>query len=89
MAQNEKALTQKTLELSFEFSRLVLAQPQLAKQIPENALVAFEIDEDPELTAYSRKVSEATREPGQPLVIMHIERLAPSRLVHPELKTAA
>ena len=79
MAQNDQELTQKVLELSFEFSRLVLAQPKLAKGIPENALVSFEVDEDPELTAYSRKMSEAIREHGQPLMIVHIKRLALSR----------
>jgi len=89
MARNEKELTQKALELSFEFTRLVLAQPDLAKGIPEDALVAFEVDEDAELTAYSRKMSEAAREPGQPLIVVHIKSLAPSRLVHPQLKTAA
>jgi hypothetical protein len=89
MAQSEKKLTQKALELSFEFSRLVLAQPDLAKQIPENAIVAFEVDDDPELTAHSRKVSEAAREPDQPLIVVHIKHLAPSRLVGPELRTAA
>jgi len=89
MAQSEKELTQKILEVSFEFSRLVMAQPELARQIPENAIVAFEVDEDAELTAHSRKVSDAAREPGQPLIVVHIKRLAPSRLVKPELKTAA
>ena len=89
MARTEKELTQKTLELSFEFTRLVLAQPELAKQIPENAIVVFEVDEDSELTAYSKKVSQAAREPKQPLVIVHLKRLAPSRLVQPELRLAA
>jgi uncharacterized protein DUF5647 len=89
MARDDKELTQKALELSFEFTRLVLAQPELAKQIPENAIVAFEVDEDPELTAYSKKVSRAAREPDQPLVIVHVQRLAPSRLVQPELRPAA
>ena len=89
MAHNDKELTQKMLELSFEFTRLVLAQPEVAKQIPENAFVAFEVDEDPEFTAYSKKVAEAAREPGQPIVVVHIKGLAPSRLVQPELRPAA
>ena len=89
MLRTDKELTQKVLELSFEFSRLVLAQPELAQQVPENAVVAFEVDEDPELTAYSRRVSEAAREAGQALVIMHIKSIAPSRLVHPQLRSAA
>lgn len=89
MAQTDKELTRKVLELSFEFSRLVLAQPELAKQIPENAVVAFEVDEDSELTAYSKKVSARAREPDQPLLIVHLKRLAPSRLVQPELRPAA
>ena len=86
---NEKELSKKIIELFFEFSRLVLAQPDLAGQIPENASVAFEVDEDAELTVYSKKVSDTAREPGQPLVIVRIKRLAPSRLVQPQLRTAA
>ena len=77
------------MELAFEFSRLVLAKPELARKIPENALVVFEVEEDPALSSYSKKLAKETQEPNQSIVVVHVEGLAPSRLIHPELRPAA
>ena len=89
MNRDDKELADKNMELAFEFSRLVLAKPELARKIPENALVVLEVEEDPALTSYSRKIAKETQEPSQPIVVVHVEGLALSRLIHPELRPAA
>ena len=87
--RSDKELANKNMELAFELSRLVLAKPELARKIPENALVIFEMEEDPAFTSYSKRLAKETREPNQPVIVVHVEGLAPSRLIHPELRPAA
>ena len=83
--RNESELASKNLELSFEFSRYVLSHPELEDRLPENALVVFEVEEDPELTEYNRLLSERNRESHQPVVIIRIKALAPTRLIEPHV----
>ena len=87
--KNESELAKKNVDLSFEFSRYVLANPKLEAKIPDNALVVFEIDDDPELTAYNRALAKRNKEAGQPVIVVHIERILPSRLLKPEVKPAS
>jgi hypothetical protein len=89
MSRNDKELAAKNMELAFEFSRLVLAKPELARKIPDNALVVFEVEGDAALTTYSKRTAKEIQEPKQPIVVVHVEGLAPSRLIHPELRPAA
>jgi len=86
---SEHELAKKNLELSFEFSRYVLSRPELEARLPEDALVAFEVADDPELTAFNRGLIQRTREPGQPLVVIRIKGLAPTRLVDPTVTVSA
>ena len=87
--KNDAELAKKNIELAFEFSRLVLARPELDGRIPEDAMVVFEVADDPALTRYNRSLAKRNREPGQPVVVVHVSRLAPSRLVNPHLTLAA
>ena len=89
MNRSDKELAEKNTELAFEFSRLVLARPELARKIPDNALVVFEVEEDPPLNSYAKKLAKQTHEPNQPIIVVHVKGLAPSRLIHPELRPAA
>ncbi|MDP3703656.1 MAG: hypothetical protein Q8R78_04655, partial [Candidatus Omnitrophota bacterium] len=63
--KNESELVKKNVELSFEFSRYVLAHPEMDEKIPDNALITFEIEDDPELTAYNKSLVQRNREAGQ------------------------
>ena len=81
--KNEAALAKKNVEIGLEFSRLVLAHPELGEKIPEDAMVVFEVADDPTLTAYNRALAKRNKAPGQPVVTVRIKGLAPTRLVRP------
>ena len=88
MSSSEMELSKKNMEISFEFSRYVLANPELGEKIQENALIVFEVADDPELTAFNRSLAQRTREPNQPVITVWIKGLASSRLLEPKLSFA-
>ena len=69
----DKEFFEKSLEVSTEFDRLVLAHEEIARKIPDNALIIFELEDDPEFTAKSREISLRQREPGQPVIKVKIK----------------
>ena len=86
--KNENALAQKNLDLSFEFSRYMLSHPELDEVIPEDAMIIFQIENDPELTQYNKGLAKRHKELNQSLVIVKIKGLAPSRLIEPTVAAA-
>ena len=85
----EQEFFEKGLTLSFEFSRYVLAHPDIEDQIPKGALVAFLIADDPAFNERSLALARQRREEGQPVVLVKVEGLAPpmtSRLINPQLE---
>lgn len=87
--KSERELAKKNVELSIEFSRYLLNHPELDREIPENAMILFEIEDDPELTEYNRVLSKLNREKNQSIVVVHVKGLAPTRLLEPTLKLAS
>ena len=87
----EQEFFERNLILTTEFDRYLLAHPEMAEQVPSNAQIVLLPQDDPELCEKNREVAAAQREPGQPVVHVHIERLAPSvsRLVNPHLTVEA
>ena len=82
----------KSLTLSFEFSRYPLAHPEIEEKIPKGALVALLLEDDPEFNQKAMELAKAKREPNQPMVIVKVQRLLPpteSRLVNPRLELAS
>ena len=86
--RNEAELAKKNVEISMEFSRFVLAHPELDERIPDNALIVFEVSDDRDLTEFNHSLAQRTREPGQPVVVVRIKGLAPTRLLEPEVVPA-
>lgn len=87
----ERELFTKNLKLSTEFDLYLLEHPEVAEQIPEDALVLLLPEEDPELCAKNLELAQARREPGQPIVYIRVEKVAPprSRLVNPRVEVVA
>lgn len=81
--KNDGELAKKNLEISFEFSRYLLSNPTLQDRIPDNALIVFDIADDPELTKYNRALARSNREAHQRVVTVHIQGIAPTRLLKP------
>jgi len=80
----------KNLTLSTEFSRYILEHSEMADRIPENARVVLLPEDDPDLCEINLRLAKehSKREPGQPIVYVHVEKMAParSRLVNPKLE---
>ncbi|MBI4522443.1 MAG: hypothetical protein HY695_01380 [Deltaproteobacteria bacterium] len=88
----EATLVQKNLELSFEFTRYLLAHPEMEEKIPRGAQVALLPDYDKRLARFNLKNSERQREEGQPVVYVRIRKLnpdRPSRLVGTKIERVA
>ena len=87
----EKELFTKNLKLSTEFDLYLLEHPEVAEQIPGNALIVLLPEDDPELCERNLEVAAARREPSQPIVYVRVEKVAPprSRLVNPRVEVAA
>jgi len=87
----EEEIFSKNLILTTEFDRYVLEHPEFAEKIPKNAQVVLLPEDDLELRQKNIEIAESQREPGQPVVYVEIERIAPqmSRLVNPVLKVGA
>lgn len=83
--KNENRLAKKNIEISFEFSRYLLSNPELEENIPDNALIIFEVADDPELTEYNRSLARVNKEVNQPVVTVRIKGIAPTRLLAPEV----
>ena len=86
---NEKEFFDKSLTLSFEFSRYIIAHPEVEEQVPKGALVVLILEDDPDFNQRAKELAQTKREPNQPLVIVRVQRLLPpaeSRLVNPRLE---
>jgi len=84
----EQELFTKNLRLSTEFDLYLLEHPEVAEQIPEDALIPLLPEDDPELCKKNLELAQARREPGQSIVYIRVEKIAPprSRLVNPQVE---
>lgn len=88
---NERYLWELQRTLSAEFTKYVLSHPEIDKQIPNNAQIIFHLKDNTEFNRWNDLVALRQREPGQPVIIVEIDELAPSsesRLVNPRLELA-
>jgi hypothetical protein len=87
----EREFFEHNLVLTTEFDRYLLEHPEVAEKIPLNAQIILLPEDNPELCQKNREVAAAQREPGQPVVYVHIQKLAPlvSRLVNPQITVEA
>lgn len=88
----DKEFFEKSLTLSTEFSKYVLVHPKMSEQIPDNALVAFLLADDPEFNKQSIEVARANKEKDQPVIFVKADGLAQpmeSRLINPHLELSA
>jgi hypothetical protein len=87
----DRELFTKNLKLSTEFDLYLLEHPEVAEQIPENALIILLPEEDPALCEKNLEFAKARQEPGQPVVYIRVEKIAPprSRLVNPRMEVVA
>lgn len=87
----ERELFTKNLRLSREFDLYLLEHPEVAREIPENALIVLLPEEDADLCRRNRDMVLVRRDPGQPVVYVSLGKLAPpkSRLSSARIEVAA
>jgi len=79
-------------ELGAEFDRYVAEHPAWAqKHIPHGAKIALQLEGGAAFNAWSRRLAEQTRAPGQSVVLVRIKKLAPvrSRILKADVLRAA
>lgn len=85
----DKEFSEISLTLSFEFSRYILAHPEVEEQIPRGALVVLLLEDDPDFNERAMELAQTKKEERQPVVIVRVQKLLPpteSRLVNPKLE---
>jgi hypothetical protein len=88
----DKEFFDKSLTLSFEFSRYIIGHPEVEEQIPKGALVVLLLEDDPDFNRRAIELAQSKKEENQPVVIVRIQRLLPpteSRLVNPRLEVVS
>jgi hypothetical protein len=77
--------------LTGEFSKYVLAHPEIEDEIPDGAQIVFNLSDNPGFNTWSLKVAKSQRQAKQPMVIVKVKDLAPvppSRLINLKLVPA-
>jgi hypothetical protein len=76
--------------LSTEFDLYVLEHPEIADEIPDNAIIVLLPEDDPELAEINLKIAEKRQEPGQTMVFVKLGKLQPrvSRITQLEMEVA-
>jgi hypothetical protein len=85
---NKEELVKKNIELSTEFGKFILDNPELAERISPEAVIIFIDESDPALTRYNLSLAEKAENEGRPIVKVKIKGLAPetTRLLEPKLE---
>lgn len=91
---DEESFVHKTLELATEWSKLILGDEDVARKVPNDALIVFQLNDDAAYNGQSLALAKAShaREPERPIVIVRVKGLAPplaSRLIEPHLEVAS
>ena len=73
-------LFRKNQQLSTEFELYLLEHPEVEEKIPDNAMVVLLPEYDKELAEKNMRLAEASRESGQKIVYVRVEKLRASRI---------
>lgn len=85
----EQELGEKRITFSFEFSRYLMAHPEVADRLPHDAAVVFLVDDEPVFTESERRLAKRLAAEGQSVVAVHVRGLTPpleSRLIEPQVE---
>jgi hypothetical protein len=85
---NKEKLVKKNIELSSEFGKFMLDNPELAEKIPKEAMIVFIDESDSELTHYNLSLAKQAEKEKRPIIKVRIKGLAPetTRLLEPKLE---
>lgn len=79
-SSKEMDMANRNVELIFEFERYLLDHPQIAEQIPDEAVICLQLKGNATFNRWSRKLAqERAQKEGNPIVYIAIHRLRPNR----------
>jgi hypothetical protein len=77
MTRSDKKMVEKNLDLIFEFEKYVLQHPDIAGEIPQDAVVFMQVEGDEKFNRWSQRLAEKHREQGQPIFCITIKKMKP------------
>lgn len=92
MSRTDRAMVEKNLDLIFEFERYVSEHPAFSKNIPDEAILVFQVKRDTAFNQWTRRIGEKqAKQARQPLVHIRIGKmgLVRSRVSSLKLEHAA
>ncbi len=93
MTRSEKKMTEKHLDLIFEFEKYILEHPDFAKRIPRNAIVSMRIDGDRPFNRWSQRLAKkhTNGKKKRPVFLVNIKKMRPaaSRIAELRVERAA
>jgi len=72
-------MERKNTELIKEFNRYIREHPELADNIPNNAVVVMQLEKDEEFNNWSCEMAKSQAEEGQSIIYIRIKKLRPIR----------
>ncbi|MBI4647717.1 MAG: hypothetical protein HY738_14295 [Bacteroidia bacterium] len=73
--KNTKQFIEKNTMLVKEFDKYVLEHPEFGDNIPNNALLVMQINDDEEFNQWARQTGLSARDEGNPIVYITITEL--------------
>jgi hypothetical protein len=86
MRAAEKNLTERNLDLIFEFEKYVLEHPEISEKIPRDAVVFMKVTGDEKFNRWSERQAKKQARNGAPLVSVTVKKMGP---VHSRIKGLA
>ena len=84
-----EVFAQRQMELTTEFAKYVIDNPDVDESLPEDSYIYFQIDGETEFNRYSQQLAERReRDDGVIAVCVRLKGLAPrqgSRLIDPQI----
>jgi hypothetical protein len=77
MTAAEKKLTEKNLDLIFEFEKYVLEHPEVSQQIPRDAVVFMKMAGDENFNRWSERKAKKQAKKGDPLISVTVKKIRP------------
>ncbi|MCR4293067.1 MAG: hypothetical protein NUV76_09360 [Candidatus Kuenenia sp.] len=72
-------MERKNTELIKEFDRYIMEHPEFADDIPNNAVVVMQLENDEEFNKWHSDIAKSQAEKGQPIVYIRIKKMRPIR----------
>lgn len=72
-------MERKNTELIKEFNRYIREHPELADNIPNNAVVVMQLEKDEEFNNWNREMAKSQAKKGQSIIYIKIKKIRPIR----------